>query len=83
LNQHKKNPLYQTVYEHPIFSLDTLQAQKDIGYLQGRQQTYYAGSYLGYGFHEDGIQSALKICQHLHIQPKGFSHPDTSRIPWN
>jgi len=83
LNQHKKNPLYQTVYEHPIFSLDTLQAQKDIGYLQGRQQTYYAGSYLGYGFHEDGIQSALKICQHLHIQPKGFSNPDTSRIPWN
>ena len=83
LNQHKKNPLYQTVYEHPIFSLDTLQAQKDIGYLQGRQQTYYAGSYLGYGFHEDGIQSALKICQHLHIQPTGFSNPDTSRIPWN
>jgi len=83
LNQQQENPLYETVYEHPIFSMATLQAQKKIGQLQGHNQTYYAGSYLGYGFHEDGIQSALKICQHLHIQPPGFSDPDTSRILWS
>ena len=83
LNQNQKNPLYQTVYDHPIFSMSTLQAQKDIGRLQGNQQTFYAGSYLGYGFHEDGIQSALKICQQLQIQPEGFVNPDTSRIIWN
>ena len=83
LNQQQENPLYQTVYEHPIFSMATLQAQQRIGQLQGQRQTYYAGSYLGYGFHEDGIQSALKICQHLQIQPPGFSDPDTSRILWS
>ena len=83
LNQQKLNPLYQTIYEHPIFSMTTLQAQKDISRLQGYQKTFYAGSYLGYGFHEDGVQSALKICQQLQISPKGFSNPDTSRILWN
>src|SRR6056300_461791 len=83
LNQLKLNPLYQTIYEHPIFSMTTLQAQKDINRLQGYQKTFYAGSYLGYGFHEDGVQSALKICQQLQISPKGFSNPDTSRILWN
>ena len=83
LNQHQKNPLYQTVYDHPIFSISTLEAQKDVGRLQGNQKTYYAGSYLGYGFHEDGIQSALKICQQLQIQPFGFANPDISRILWN
>ena len=35
LNQNQKKPLYQTVYDHPIFSMDTLQAQKDIGRIQG------------------------------------------------
>ena len=75
--------MYQTVYEHPIFSSATLQAQKRIGQIQGCNQTFYAGSYLGYGFHEDGIQSALKICQYLQIQPPGFSDPDTSRILWS
>jgi predicted NAD/FAD-binding protein len=83
LNQNQKKPLYQTVYDHPIFSMNTLQAQKDIGRIQGSQKTFYVGSYLGYGFHEDGIQSALKICQQLQIQPKGFTNPDTSRILWN
>ena len=83
LNQNQKKPLYQTVYDHPIFSMATLQAQKDIGRIQGSQKTFYAGSYLGYGFHEDGIQSALKICQQLQIQPEGFINPDTSRILWN
>ena len=50
--------------------MSTLQAQKDIGRLQGNQQTFYAGSYLGYGFHEDGIQSALKYVNNYKFNPK-------------
>jgi predicted NAD/FAD-binding protein len=83
LNQNQNTNLYQTVYEHPIFSLNTLQSQKNIGQIQGAQNTYYVGSYLGYGFHEDGIQSSLKVCEKLNVDVKNFINADTSRIPWN
>jgi len=38
---------------------------------------------LGYGFHEDGIQSAIKVCQKIHIKfNQNFMNPDTSRVLW-
>ena len=40
LNQNQGLNLYQTLYEHPIFSLKTLQSQKNIGQIQGFQNTY-------------------------------------------
>ena len=83
LNQNQGSNLYQTVYEHPIFSLSTLQSQKDISQIQGLNNTYYVGSYLGYGFHEDGVQSALKVCKKLNINLGQFHQADTSRIQWN
>ena len=51
----------QTLFEHPIFTLETLVAQKEIMKIQGLKNTYFCGSYMGYGFHEDGIQSAAHI----------------------
>ena len=83
LNQNQSSNLYQTVYEHPIFSLDTLRAQKDISQIQGMNNTYYVGSYLGYGFHEDGVQSAIKVSKKLNIDLGQFGDADTSRIQWN
>jgi len=83
LNQNQESNLYQTVYEHPIFSLNTLQSQKDISQIQGLNNTYYVGSYLGYGFHEDGVQSALKVCKKLNINLGQFHQADTSRIQWS
>ena len=83
LNQNQSSNLYQTVYEHPIFSLDTLRAQKDISQIQGMNNTYYVGSYLGYGFHEDGVQSAIKVSKKLNIDLGQFGDTDTSRIQWN
>ena len=83
LNQEQKDNHYQTLYEHPIFSQKTLNAQKNISYIQGHDKSYYVGSYLGYGFHEDGIQSAIKVCNKLGIDLKGFNNADTSRVQWN
>ncbi len=83
LNQDQSSNLYQTVYEHPIFSLDTLRSQKDISQIQGKNNTYYVGSYLGYGFHEDGVQSAIKVCKKLNIDLGQFNETETSRIQWN
>ena len=60
-----KNIINQTTFEHPIFSMDTLNAQKKVMQIQGLNNTYFCGSYLGYGFHEDGIQSAVYISQLL------------------
>jgi len=62
----------QTIFEHPIYSLDVIAAQKEIMKIQGLNNTYYCGAYLGYGFHEDGIQSAAHISKLLNCN-----------LPWN
>ena len=68
------NPSYQpnevydeVMYEHPIFNLKTIEAQKKIKTIQGLNNTYFCGSYFGYGFHEDGIQSSAYVSNLLGI----------------
>ena len=56
-----------TTFEHPIFSLETLSAQKKINKIQGIRNTWFCGSYCGYGFHEDGIQSAAHVADLLNV----------------
>ena len=63
-----KNIIDQTTFEHPVFSLETLKAQKELYKIQGKQNTYFCGSYFGYGFHEDGIQSAANLCKYLDVE---------------
>jgi predicted NAD/FAD-binding protein len=46
-------------YSHPIFDQRAMSAQRDLWSLQGRRQTWFCGSYFGYGFHEDGLQAGL------------------------
>ena len=49
------------IYEHPIFNSKTNEAQKKIIEIQGRNNIFYVGAWLKYGFHEDGIASAVNI----------------------
>ena len=63
-----KNIIDKTVFDHPIFNTNTLNAQKNLGQIQGMQNTFYCGSYCGYGFHEDGIQSSAYIAKKLGIK---------------
>ena len=44
-------------YAHPVFDLPAIQAQSEMPALQGGQRTWYAGAWMGYGFHEDGLQA--------------------------
>ncbi|GAB2749779.1 FAD-dependent oxidoreductase [Melaminivora jejuensis] len=58
-------------YEHPVFDLAALAAQRQLHQLQGVQHTWYAGAWMGYGFHEDGLQSGWRaadalLAQHQH-----------------
>ena len=41
-------------YTHPIFDLGTNRAQEQMVHIQGNQNTWFAGAWMGYGFHEDG-----------------------------
>ena len=56
-----KNIWDKTIFEHPIFNLSTYEAQQKLHNLQGKLNTFFCGSYFGYGFHEDGIQSSALV----------------------
>ncbi len=52
-------------YEHPIFDLAAIEAQRDLWSLQGVRRTWYCGAYFGAGFHEDGLQAGLAVAEQL------------------
>ncbi|HLW25916.1 MAG TPA: FAD-dependent oxidoreductase [Steroidobacteraceae bacterium] len=47
------------VYHHPVFTTAAVAAQRRRPEINGARSTYYCGAYWGYGFHEDGVNSAL------------------------
>ena len=47
------------VYHHPVYTTEAVAAQKRRPEINGAQRTYFCGAYWGYGFHEDGVKSAL------------------------
>lgn len=52
-------------YAHPMFDRSAMQAQRDLWRLQGTRNTWFCGSYFGYGFHEDGLQSGLAAAEDI------------------
>ena len=52
-------------YAHPVYNAATISAQKRWPQLAGDQHTYYCGAYWGWGFHEDGVNSALRVVEAL------------------
>jgi predicted NAD/FAD-binding protein len=52
-------------YSHPVFDVPAIAAQRRHEELNGDRGTWYCGAYWGYGFHEDGVQSALTVCRRL------------------
>lgn len=68
------------VYDHPVFNRASLAAQQRVAEINGRRRTYYCGAYWGYGFHEDGVNSSITVCdaiekdlghQELYLQRTG------------
>lgn len=52
-------------YAHPVFDLPAIRAQTQMSQLQGQQHTWFAGAWMGYGFHEDGFKAGRDAAQNL------------------
>ncbi|MDN0082839.1 FAD-dependent oxidoreductase [Crenobacter sp. SG2305] len=56
-------------YHHPLFDQAAIAAQQRLPGLQGRRRTWFAGAWTGYGFHEDGLKSALRVADDFGLAP--------------
>jgi uncharacterized protein len=63
-------------YEHPLFLASSVTAKKALRQLQGHQNTWYAGAWTRYGFHEDGLMSGIAVARAL-----GATTPWPSNTP--
>ena len=55
------------LYHHPVYTPKCLEARKRRGEINGINRTFYCGAYWYYGFHEDGVRSALDVTSHFGI----------------
>jgi predicted NAD/FAD-binding protein len=55
-------------YAHPLYTAGAVAAQQRRAELQGRRGTWFAGAYWGWGFHEDGMRSAVEVSRGLGVQ---------------
>lgn len=55
--------LQESVWHHPSYSRDSLQAWKELPSIQGRNRTWFCGAWCGYGLHEDALTAGLAIAE--------------------
>ena len=56
-------------YDHPVYTKAGLSAQGRWDEISGSRRTHYCGAYWGYGFHEDGVASAARVCERFERVP--------------
>jgi predicted NAD/FAD-binding protein len=62
-------------YDHPIMDQAAIDAQQSLAQIQGQGGLWYAGAWTGYGFHEDGLKSALRIAAAFDAAPAWATLP--------
>lgn len=55
-------------YDHPLFDQAAIGAQAQLDIIQGVERLWFCGAWAGYGFHEDGLASALTVANRLGVQ---------------
>ena len=60
-----KKIIKKVEFTHPFYDMETITAQKYLSELQGVKNSWFCGSYFGYGFHEDGLKSAIDVADKL------------------
>jgi hypothetical protein len=56
-------------FAHPLYDVAAFAAQRRLPAIQGRRRTWFCGAWTGYGFHEDGLRSGLRIAEALGCAP--------------
>ena len=62
---HPDRIIQRIIYHHPVYDPNSLSARRKQDDINGKNRTYFCGAYWGYGFHEDGVNSALSVCKHF------------------
>jgi predicted NAD/FAD-binding protein len=64
-------------YDHPMFDQKALKAQDRLSEIQGRDRLWFAGAHWGFGFHEDGLLSGLKVAAAFGVMPPWWSNVES------
>jgi predicted NAD/FAD-binding protein len=54
-------------YDHPVFDIPAIDAQSRFDEIDGIDRVHFCGAWWGHGFHEDGIRSALRVCERIGV----------------
>ena len=65
-------------FDHPMFDIAAIEAQRRLWTLQGVRRTWFAGAWFGAGFHEDGLQAGLAAAEDIGGVRRPWSVPDES-----
>lgn len=72
LNRNRPLPqerlIRELTYRHPTFTTESVATQPEISRLNGRRNTFFCGSYLGYGFHEDAVKAGAAVGRHFGME---------------
>ncbi len=61
--------LFETTYEHPHYTAASLETHRRLPEIQGKNRIWWAGAWCSYGFHEDGLKSAVAVASALGCPP--------------
>jgi len=61
----KSKTIKKLQYDHPLFTIENFALQTKLQELNKNTKIFFCGSYFGYGFHEDGCKSAMKVVEKL------------------
>jgi predicted NAD/FAD-binding protein len=64
----RESILRKFIYHHPLYTLDAVRSQSRWREISGQNRTHFCGAYWFYGFHEDGVNSALRVANSLGVQ---------------
>ncbi len=57
----REHVIERFLYTHPMYTFESIGTQEGLSRLNGDRNTYFCGSYFGYGFHEDAVRSAVQM----------------------